>query len=68
MSELSTNCVICFDFLFLGQHNDARVNIAIAMTAAKMGGSLANYVELLSLTRLEDGTLNGAKVRDRLTG
>ena len=31
-----------------GQHNDARMNIAIALTAARLGGVVANHVRVVS--------------------
>ena len=33
----------------LGQHNDARMNLAIALTAVRYGASVANHTEVLSL-------------------
>ena len=30
-----------------GQHNDARMNIAIALTAARLGGVVANHVRVV---------------------
>ena len=38
-------------FLSLGQHNDARMNLAIALTAVRHGASVANHVEVLSLLK-----------------
>ena len=49
-----------------GQHNDARMNLAIAMTAAREGATIANHVEVLSLIK-EGGVVRGAHVRDTLT-
>ncbi|KAG8844745.1 mitochondrial glycerol-3-phosphate dehydrogenase [Serendipita sp. 411] len=67
-----------------GMHNDARMNLALIMTAVKHGAAVANYVEVTkllktnqSLTTLDgssttegqkDGKLYGAKVKDKLTG
>lgn len=51
-----------------GQHNDARMNIALVMTAVKHGAIAANYCELLQLHKNESGKLVGARVRDNLTG
>ncbi len=31
-----------------GQHNDARMNIAIALTAARLGATVANHVKVVS--------------------
>ncbi|KAM4626424.1 glycerol-3-phosphate dehydrogenase, mitochondrial [Discoglossus pictus] len=56
-----------------GQHNDARMNLAIALTAARYGAATANYTEvvrLLKKTDLESGKerVCGARCRDVLTG
>ena len=32
-----------------GQHNDARMNIAIALTAARLGATVANHVRVVRL-------------------
>lgn len=32
-----------------GQHNDARMNLSIAITAARLGANVANYVEAYEL-------------------
>jgi glycerol-3-phosphate dehydrogenase len=62
-----------------GAHNDSRMNIAIALTAAQHGASMANHVEVLELIKKPRETLKGhqgigneeicgAVVRDTLTG
>lgn len=56
-----------------GQHNDARMNLAIALTAARYGAATANYAEVLRLLKTMDpGTgkerVCGARCRDVLTG
>ena len=56
-----------------GQHNDARMNLAIALTAARYGAATANYTEVLRLLkRTEPGSgkqrVCGARCRDVLTG
>ena len=40
-----------FRFTLSGQHNDARMNLAIALTAVRHGASVANHVEVLSLLK-----------------
>lgn len=50
-----------------GQMNDARVNVALALTAVNLGASVANYVEVVELLK-EEEKLCGAVLRDRLTG
>lgn len=57
--------VVYFD----GIHNDSRMNMAIALTAAQAGASIANYVGVLAVTHDEaSGAANGVAVRDALTG
>ncbi|KAI9451388.1 DAO-domain-containing protein [Russula earlei] len=51
-----------------GQHNDARMNIALIMTAVKLGATVANKVEVTQLLKGADGKIQGARVRDNLTG
>ncbi len=50
-----------------GQFDDARMNLAIALTAAREGAVVANYVAVDDLL-LENGRVRGAKLRDRLAG
>eukprot|EP01118_Nematostelium_gracile_P004659 TRINITY_DN1552_c0_g1_i4.p1 TRINITY_DN1552_c0_g1~~TRINITY_DN1552_c0_g1_i4.p1 ORF type:complete len:632 (+),score=174.82 TRINITY_DN1552_c0_g1_i4:3112-5007(+) len=48
-----------------GQMNDARMNVSLALTAAKEGVAIANHIEVLSL--LKDGDkVCGVRVRDTL--
>ena len=49
-----------------GQHNDARTNLAIALTAAERGAAIANYASVESLLRGDDGRVTGAVVRDMM--
>ncbi|EPQ03417.1 Glycerol-3-phosphate dehydrogenase, mitochondrial [Myotis brandtii] len=56
-----------------GQHNDARMNLAIALTAARYGAATANYMEVLSLLKKTDPQtgkerVSGARCKDILTG
>ncbi|XP_042236186.1 glycerol-3-phosphate dehydrogenase, mitochondrial-like isoform X1 [Homarus americanus] len=55
-----------------GQHNDARMNLSIALTATRLGATIANHVRVVSLQKEKDENgqehLCGAKVRDELTG
>ncbi|KAL3809231.1 hypothetical protein ACHAXA_005279 [Cyclostephanos tholiformis] len=51
-----------------GQHNDARTNIAIALSAAERGADIANYVEMTSAIFDEDGRISGVRALDRVTG
>ncbi len=50
-----------------GQFDDARMNVAIALTAAEQGACVLNHVEVTGLRRA-DGRIAGAHVRDRETG
>ena len=51
-----------------GQHNDARMNIALIMTAVKLGATVANKVEVTQLIKDAEGKIEGARVKDNLTG
>nr|XP_018670203.1 glycerol-3-phosphate dehydrogenase, mitochondrial isoform X2 [Ciona intestinalis] len=56
-----------------GQHNDARMNLAIGLTAAKQGACIANHTEVLKLLKKTDEKTGkekicGATVRDNITG
>ncbi|XP_074647677.1 glycerol-3-phosphate dehydrogenase, mitochondrial-like [Tubulanus polymorphus] len=54
-----------------GQQNDARMCLSLAVTAARMGATVCNYVNCDDLVkqRQDDGTeiVSGAKVTDRFT-
>ena len=50
-----------------GQFDDARMNIAIALTASEEGAAVANHVEVTGLLK-ENGRTSGATLKDRLTG
>ncbi|KAG7311148.1 glycerol-3-phosphate dehydrogenase [Plutella xylostella] len=50
-----------------GQQDDARMNLAIALTAARHGAVVANHVKVTKLHK-QAGKLTGASVRDELTG
>ncbi len=44
---------ITFSFpLFLGCHNDARMNISIAISAARHGATIANHVRVKELIKV----------------
>ncbi|NXK88939.1 GPDM protein, partial [Formicarius rufipectus] len=56
-----------------GQHNDARMNLAIALTAARHGAATANYAEVRHLLKTPDPVSGkprvcGVRCRDVLTG
>ncbi|TDZ17429.1 Glycerol-3-phosphate dehydrogenase [Colletotrichum orbiculare MAFF 240422] len=50
-----------------GQHNDSRMNVSLALTAALYGATVANHVEVTSLEKNNNGKIIGAKVRDVMT-
>lgn len=50
-----------------GQFDDARMNVAIAMTAIEQGAVLANHVEVIELLK-GDGKICGAHVQDLFSG
>jgi glycerol-3-phosphate dehydrogenase len=50
-----------------GQHNDSRMNVSLAMTAALYGATTVNHLEVTSLLKNSDGKLIGAKVRDLIS-
>ena len=60
------------NLLVPGQHEDARMCIAIAMTAGRMGATLANHTQVMELHKYKDETgkevVGGARVKDMLTG
>jgi glycerol-3-phosphate dehydrogenase len=47
-----------------GAHNDSRMNVSLAMTAALYGSTVVNHLEVTGLTKDESGKLNGAIVKD----
>ncbi|KAL0941594.1 Glycerol-3-phosphate dehydrogenase, mitochondrial 2 [Colletotrichum truncatum] len=47
-----------------GQHNDSRMNVSLALTAAFYGATVLNHVEVTSLEKNSNGKICGAKVRD----
>ncbi|KAK4988843.1 mitochondrial glycerol-3-phosphate dehydrogenase [Elasticomyces elasticus] len=50
-----------------GAHNDSRMNVSIAMTAALYGGTIVNHIEVTDLEKDANGRLCGARVKDRIT-
>ncbi|KIJ17593.1 hypothetical protein PAXINDRAFT_110970 [Paxillus involutus ATCC 200175] len=63
-SEGLVGAVVYYD----GQHNDSRMNVALIMTAVKLGATVANYCGVTDLHKNAEGKLIGAKVKDELTG
>ena len=50
-----------------GQFNDARMALALALTAQQYGATTVNHAEVLALVK-EDGRVCGARLRDNLGG
>lgn len=63
---------VIFIFMVVGQHNDARMNLAIALTATRHGAAIANHVRVVDLLKERDESgklvVKGAHVKDELTG
>ncbi|KAI1076497.1 FAD dependent oxidoreductase-domain-containing protein [Whalleya microplaca] len=51
-----------------GAHNDSRMNVSIAMTAAVYGATIVNHAEVTGLMKNANGKLCGAKVKDVIPG
>ncbi len=51
-----------------GMHNDARMNLALILTAIKHGAVVTNYTEVTSLQKDTAGKLVGAMIKDTTTG
>jgi glycerol-3-phosphate dehydrogenase len=55
-----------------GQQNDARMNLALILTAIRKGAQCLNHVKVLDLVKESDSTgksvVRGAVVRDEITG
>ena len=47
-----------------GAHNDSRMNVSLAMTAALYGSTVVNHIQVTGLEKDLDGKLNGARVKD----
>lgn len=51
-----------------GAHNDSRMNISLAATAALYGATVLNYAEVTGLEKDADGKLCGAQIKDLIPG
>ena len=47
-----------------GAHNDSRMNVSLAMTAALYGSTVVNHLEVTGLEKDSNGRLCGARVKD----
>lgn len=50
-----------------GAHNDARMNISLAMTAALYGATVVNHIEVTGLEKDSNGKICGARLKDKVT-
>ncbi|KAF9693791.1 hypothetical protein EKO04_008204 [Ascochyta lentis] len=50
-----------------GAHNDSRMNVSLAMTAALYGATVVSHLEVTGLTKDANGKLNGATAKDLVT-
>jgi len=55
-----------------GQQDDARMNLAVALTATRHGATVANHVSVTGLSKEKDSTgkevIRGVAVKDEMTG
>lgn len=51
-----------------GQQDDARMCLAIALTATRHGATVANHVKVMNLIKDDKGKVRGAHLKDELTG
>lgn len=51
-----------------GAHNDSRMNVSLAVTAALYGATVVNHMEVTALEKDASGRLNGARVKDLVPG
>ncbi|KAL2149515.1 hypothetical protein VTH82DRAFT_8166 [Thermothelomyces myriococcoides] len=49
-----------------GAHNDSRMNVSLAMTAALYGATVVNHMEVTGLVKDDKGKLCGATVKDKI--
>jgi glycerol-3-phosphate dehydrogenase len=66
--QLANNHIKYCSIFYEGMHDDARTNLAIAQTAAREGASIANYCEVVDLSRDAQGRVVGATVLDSIAG
>lgn len=63
------DCSSHFTSFSPGQHNDARMNVSLIMTAVQHGATVVNHTEVVGLhKKAANGKLCGARVKDRFTG
>ena len=69
MAILSSLYYALLCFTATGSHNDARMCLSIAITAARLGATIANHVLVRSLIKdPQTGKVIGTEVTDQVTG
>lgn len=63
-SQLDPNKIKYCQVFYEGQHNDARTNLSLALTASQKGAHIANYCEVVDLLKNSSGHVTGARVLD----
>ncbi|MCJ1475230.1 mitochondrial glycerol-3-phosphate dehydrogenase [Lambiella insularis] len=61
---LKRNNVVGALVYYDGAHNDSRMNVSLAMTAALYGATVVNHMEVTGLEKDASGRLCGARVKD----
>ncbi|CAB0003686.1 unnamed protein product, partial [Nesidiocoris tenuis] len=51
----------------VGQQDDARMALAVALTATRHGATVANHVRAVKLLKDKDGNCCGARLKDEET-
>ena len=63
------NTIMYASVFYEGQHNDARTNIAVALTASLKGAAIANHTQVVDfLFDSKTGKCNGVLAKDTVTG
>lgn len=60
--------VTSYSYNYLGQQDDARMCLALALTATRYGATVANHVKAMNIIKDDNGKISGARLRDELTG
>ncbi|VVT54911.1 uncharacterized protein SAPINGB_P004324 [Magnusiomyces paraingens] len=59
-SDTLKGAIVYYD----GSHNDSRMNVSLAVTAAEMGATVLNHVEVTGLEKDANGKIIGVKAKD----
>ena len=62
----AADTLVAAQVFYEGQHNDARTNLAVALTSLEHGATTCNYANVESLLHDNNGRVAGAVVRDLL--